>query len=406
MEKKVIRVGLIGVGGYGVNHVNGFLELQREGLVEVIALADPGVHTLQHVQESAELAAARAYLDFQDMLDKEDTLDAVVIATPIPLHYEMIRAAVERGLYVLVEKPAVPTIEQLEELIALDRDKRVVVAFQRIESSPIRTAKQLVDAGKFGELQRVTAYSMWPRTTRYYQRATWAGTMQWKGRPVLDGPLTNALSHFIHDMMYLSSGKPDTFMTPSEVLGEVYRARPIESYDLGSLTAKLVNGVEVGVTFGHCFATQYACVMEVTGTRGSLKIFDNGTQLASSEDGPIELALEDGRSRTRRRFLTYASGEAERAAVHLEDVRGYTLLTNGMFLSSGGVTTLEEGVWERQGEAEDEVYHVAKLDEFARQAATQIKTLSEIGVEWAKPGKRVTAEEIKNKPNLDLGFRI
>ncbi|MEG0551594.1 MAG: Gfo/Idh/MocA family oxidoreductase [Vagococcus sp.] len=54
-----------------------------------------------------------------------DDLDVIYIASPNSLHYEQAKGAIEAGKHVIVEKPAVSTLEELEELIDLAEEKEV-----------------------------------------------------------------------------------------------------------------------------------------------------------------------------------------------------------------------------------------------------------------------------------------
>src|SRR5439155_20741914 len=55
-------------------------------------------------------------------------LDAVVVASPHGLHHEHVRAALERGVHVLVEKPLAVTTEQAADLVALARERKLLLS--------------------------------------------------------------------------------------------------------------------------------------------------------------------------------------------------------------------------------------------------------------------------------------
>ncbi len=70
------------------------------------------------------LAAAyqvdKCYFDYREML--ADDIDAVYIALPNHLHFEYAKKALQHHKHVIVEKPAVPLVEELEELEKLSRE--------------------------------------------------------------------------------------------------------------------------------------------------------------------------------------------------------------------------------------------------------------------------------------------
>ncbi|MGH7337836.1 MAG: Gfo/Idh/MocA family protein [Myxococcota bacterium] len=74
---------------------------------------------------------ARAEIsDFRKILDR---VDAAVIAVPTDRHHEVARACLEKGLHVLVEKPIASTLEQADELVALAKQKRLVLQVGHVE---------------------------------------------------------------------------------------------------------------------------------------------------------------------------------------------------------------------------------------------------------------------------------
>ena len=75
---------------------------------------------------AAELGAPESASDLVGMLARDD-LDAVYIASPNSLHGEHARAAIEAGLHVLVEKPAVPTATEWAGLVRQARSAEVVL---------------------------------------------------------------------------------------------------------------------------------------------------------------------------------------------------------------------------------------------------------------------------------------
>ena len=97
MEK--IKVAVAGVGFIGPAHIEA---LRRTPNIEVVAISHPVEDEVK--QKAADLGIPNGYADFNEMLEKED-VKAVHICTPNFLHYEMAKAALEKGLHVICEKP-------------------------------------------------------------------------------------------------------------------------------------------------------------------------------------------------------------------------------------------------------------------------------------------------------------
>jgi len=103
-----VRTAVIGAGYLGRFHAQKFALLPESQLVAVVDV----------VEEAREQVAAetgcRAIADYRDILDE---VDAVSIATPTPLHHEIAKHCLARGVHVLVEKPMTQTPGQARELI-------------------------------------------------------------------------------------------------------------------------------------------------------------------------------------------------------------------------------------------------------------------------------------------------
>lgn len=106
-----VRVGLIGSGrrGSGIAHV-----LKNLPGIELTACCD----TIQsHLEKGMGYAArgAKAYTDYQKLLTDRD-VDAVIIATPLHLHYQMALDAIEAGKHIYLEKTMAYDIPQTQDL--------------------------------------------------------------------------------------------------------------------------------------------------------------------------------------------------------------------------------------------------------------------------------------------------
>ena len=128
--------------------------------------------------------------------------------------------------------------------------------------------KQLIIEGTIGEVRSIRAGGCWPRSDRYYQRTNWAGKLVLGGEPVFDGPATNGLAHLVHNIMFLAGSEAVGSAVPIEVEGELYRARPIESYDVACLRGKFACGIDFSLAVTHSTKEPLPFKIEVRGTRG------------------------------------------------------------------------------------------------------------------------------------------
>ena len=104
------RIGVAGLGHWGPNLARNFAELAE---LTWLCDSDPDRHDV-----ASRYAQARFTSSFDEMLEDAD-LDAVVVATPVPTHFELARRALEAGKHVLVEKPPAMKSHEMDELVTL-----------------------------------------------------------------------------------------------------------------------------------------------------------------------------------------------------------------------------------------------------------------------------------------------
>jgi predicted dehydrogenase len=321
----MLRLGFIGVGGYAKSHLEGFGKLAQTGGVRITALADPGENALREAVLRPECAGALAFTDYRELL-RCVPLDAVIISVPIHLHETIAFDALQHGVFVLLEKPAVPTMSQLEKLVLADTGNRVMVGFQHLYSSGMKKACEILRSGALGRLLSLRSCGVWPRGNHYYQRSDWAGKIYHHGLPVFDGPCTNAFAHFINNLCHLAGSPPLT------AGGKLFRARRIESYDTGLVYGAFASGAKLYAAFSHAGERQLDVITEIRGESGSLHIENNGLCLV--DQFGVASASDDGRQAMREHFLRLLNGEVQANLSPLASTRAYTFVTGELMKSS------------------------------------------------------------------------
>src|SRR5437899_820815 len=97
--KDPIKVGVVGCGYWGPNLVRNFRSLPNCSLE---MMCDVSEARLKHLRSL--YPEVKGELDFGHMLNGAG-LDAVVIATPVRMHYPMAKASLLAGKHTLLEKP-------------------------------------------------------------------------------------------------------------------------------------------------------------------------------------------------------------------------------------------------------------------------------------------------------------
>ena len=138
-----IRVGVAGLGHWGPNLARNFAELAD---LTWLCDSDEGKSEL-----ASRYTRARWTASFDEML-ADPELDAVVVATPVPTHFDLARRALTAGKHVLVEKPPAMLGSEMEELVALaqNRDLVLMPGHLLLYHPGVRRLKEMIGAGELG----------------------------------------------------------------------------------------------------------------------------------------------------------------------------------------------------------------------------------------------------------------
>jgi predicted dehydrogenase len=153
MAEQRIRIGVVGAGWWATeNHIP---VLQSRPEVEVTAVCRLGPAELERVRKRFEIPYASE--DYRRLLD-EVSLDGVVVASPHHLHFEHARAALERKLHVLCEKPmALRSADAWElERLAAEQRRHFLVPYGWNYNPMAVEARRLVESGALGAIRHVS----------------------------------------------------------------------------------------------------------------------------------------------------------------------------------------------------------------------------------------------------------
>ena len=157
-QERKIRIGLIGSGWYGMVDVKAALKM---GGVEVIGICDvDSEHLDSSADELEKLQGTRpkTFKYYPELLDMKG-LEAVVIGTIPHWHALQFIAACNKGLDIYCEKPlAYDIMEGIAMVNAANKAGNIVqVGFQRRQAQSFKKTKELIEAGKIGEVHQVVA---------------------------------------------------------------------------------------------------------------------------------------------------------------------------------------------------------------------------------------------------------
>jgi predicted dehydrogenase len=146
------RVGLIGLGAMGRNHLR---LLSARPNARLVAVGDP---VTESIDAAAAATGAQGYAEPLALLAEAD-LDAVVIASPTTTHLPLALAAVERGIAVLVEKPLAATPAEADELVAAGARAGVPIQVGHVErfNPAVLELGRLLGAGWLSTVYAITS---------------------------------------------------------------------------------------------------------------------------------------------------------------------------------------------------------------------------------------------------------
>ena len=165
---KPVTVGLIGIGGYGHRHLGALRTLQGAGICRLLAVADPFASHQACDVAALKTEGVEVYESAEQLCARED-IEAVFIATPIPLHVSQTLLALNAGKHVYLEKPPCATLGELAQLKNAENSsgKTCTVGFQMQTASAIKFVKRQISDGTIGGLKTVHASIRWRRDDAY-----------------------------------------------------------------------------------------------------------------------------------------------------------------------------------------------------------------------------------------------
>jgi len=154
----------------------------------------------------------RTYTDWEEMLLKEkDKLDAVVILTPTPFHFGMVKKCLENGLPVICEKTLAITSKETKELDDLVHKKNgfLVVTYNYTGYPMLRELKQIIKDGKLGQILHFQAQMPQEGFIRLNSKGEKPVPQQWRLSDREVPTIHLDLATHLHEIIYyLTNEKP------------------------------------------------------------------------------------------------------------------------------------------------------------------------------------------------------
>lgn len=390
-----VSVVLVGIGGYGNLYVEALLKEGEKRGTKIVGAVDPRPENCKYYEELKKRG-----IPFFASLEEfyaQSKVDLAVISSPIHYHSVQTCLALENGSHVLCEKPAAATIQELKKMIETrDRTgKFVSIGYQWSNSTAIHNFKKDIIEGVFGKPKQFKTIILWPRNDAYYQRASWSGRIRDdKGNWILDSVASNATAHYLHNMFYILGKQLNESARPAEVTAELYRANNIENYDTAAIRVYTQERVEllffathaVKETLDPVFNYQFENATVVFGdpdipesSSNIVALFNDGTKKFYGD--PFEQVI-------RKLWIAVDAVRGEASIpCGLEAASSHTICVNAAQESMNPIISYPSSIIRR--DEEKRLTWVEGLAETLKECYAAGKTPSELGVTWAKPGKKI-----------------
>ena len=140
------KIAVVGFGMWGKNIVRNFYNLN---VLEIVCDLDEEVH--KTIQE--QFPGVRVTKDINDIINDE-TITGVAVVTPSHTHFKLVKAMLEAGKNVYVEKPISTVAEEARVLTELADEKGLVlmVGHLLLYHPAVNRLKMLIEEGALGEL--------------------------------------------------------------------------------------------------------------------------------------------------------------------------------------------------------------------------------------------------------------
>lgn len=205
--ENIVQVGVIGTGKRGLGLIN---TINKVSGLKVVACCDIIPDNLNAAMAKAD-PKAKAYIDYEQLL-ADKNVDAVVIATPLYLHYAMAVAALSVNKHVYVEKSMAFSITQSLDLVKRVRDSKLVfqVGFQYRNFELYHKVKKVINEGWIGD-----TYSF---ECQYNRNSDWRypvkdpkleKVINWRMyKDMCGGPLSELCAHQIDAVNFMTDCHP------------------------------------------------------------------------------------------------------------------------------------------------------------------------------------------------------
>jgi predicted dehydrogenase len=146
-----MKAGIIGYGYWGENLVRNFFNSKEFDLKSVADINPLRIKEINTIYPSIQTTA-----NSEDLIN-DNSLEIIIIATPVKTHFELVKSVLINNKHVLVEKPMTPSFDEAKELVELAKtqNRYLIIDYTYLYSGAVRKLKEILFNNQFGTLQSI-----------------------------------------------------------------------------------------------------------------------------------------------------------------------------------------------------------------------------------------------------------
>lgn len=263
---KKLNFAIIGCGRISYKHVEALIDNYKEAKLVAVCdiVEEKAIERKKQYENNIDNSIVNVYIDYIEMLENEK-VDVAVIATESGYHAKHTIDCLNKNLHVLVEKPMALSIEDMDKMIGLakEKNKKICVSHQNRFNPPIQKLRRAIEEGRFGKLINGTARILWTRDDNYYKQADWRGTRDLDG-----GTLMNQCIHNIDLLQWMMGSEVDRIHAETDTF-----LRNIEMEDFGAILIRFKSGA-IGIVEGSAcvYPKNLEETLSIFGEKGTVVI--------------------------------------------------------------------------------------------------------------------------------------
>lgn len=292
-HQKIVNIGVIGCGNRGRGIIHLLNKLPEK--FNVTAICDNLDFRLDQAKKICK-SKIRSYTDYRKLLD-DKTVDAVVVALPLNLHYPVAVDVLNSGRHLYLEKTMTYNIEEAVELVKLSKKRanQVLQVGHQYRYSPLYyRVKDMIAKNQLGTISQIEC--RWDRNHNWRQpvpNPSLERQINWRMYKAYSGGLVaELLSHQIDFINWAFDTHPQEILATGGI--DVFKDGR-ETFDNVQVMARYEGKNSMVGNFGAtCGNSKDGFLFKIKGTLGTISLLTNEGVFYPEQKAAIKNEIVDG----------------------------------------------------------------------------------------------------------------